>query len=171
MDWWLIVLRVVHLGSAMIWFGGVIIGSFFLFPAARAMGPAGQPFMDQLMNRRWMGVFFPIVAALTVLSGAALYWRDSNGLQLAWITSPSGLAFTIGGLAAIAAFVSEPLLVGPSVAETTAVRNELTATGGVPSEVQRQRLERADRRMRLANRIGLPLILIAGLTMAIGRYL
>ena len=57
------------------------------------------------------------------------------------------------------------------VGSASAVRNELTATGGVPSEEQRQRVERTDRRMRLANRIGLPLILFAGLTMAIGRYL
>jgi hypothetical protein len=55
------------------------------------------------MNRRRMGVFFPIVAALTILSGTALYWRNSNGLDSAWITSPPGLAFTIGGLAAIVA--------------------------------------------------------------------
>ena len=44
------------------------------------------------------------------------------------------------------------------------------ATGDEPSERQRERLERADRRMRLAMRLDLPLLLLAGLTMAIGRY-
>lgn len=29
MDWWLILLRIVHIVSAMIWFGGAIIASFF----------------------------------------------------------------------------------------------------------------------------------------------
>jgi uncharacterized membrane protein len=96
MDWWLIGLRIVHIGSAMIWFGGAIIGGVFLSPTADALGKAGAPFMDHLMKRRRMGVFFPIVAALTILSGAGLYWRASGGLQTAWITSPSGLAFTIG---------------------------------------------------------------------------
>ncbi|MDX6562638.1 MAG: hypothetical protein QOD65_2452 [Gaiellales bacterium] len=171
MDWSLIVLRVVHIGSAMAWFGGAIVGSFFLFPTARALGPAGQPFMDHLTKRRRMGIFFPIVAALTILAGAALYWRDSNGLESAWISSPSGLAFTIGGLAAIVAFVGGLILIGPSVAEQTAVQNELAAGDRVPSEAQRARLERADQRMQLANRIDLPLILLAGLTMAVGRYL
>jgi hypothetical protein len=51
------------------------------------------------------------------------------------------------------------------------VRNELAAGGGTTTEAQRERLERADRRMQLANRIDLQLILLAGLTMAIGRYL
>lgn len=171
MDWLLLGLRVVHVGSAMVWFGGAIIGGFFLGPTAEALGKAGQPFMDHLVNRRRMGMFFPIVAALTVLSGAALYWRDSGGLQAAWIGSPSGLTFTIGGVAAIASFVGGLALVGPSVAVQTAVQNELAASNGVPTESQRERLERADRLMRLATRVDLPLILIAGLTMAVGRYL
>jgi len=171
MDWWLIILRVVHVGGAMAWFGGALVGGFFLMPAAKALGPASQQFMDHLMRRRRMGVYFPIVAALTIFSGAALYWRVSNGLASAWISSPTGLAYTIGGLAAIVAFVGGMILIGPGAAEQTAVRNELAASGGTPSDAQRGRLERADRRMQLASRIDLPLLLLAGLTMAVGRYL
>jgi uncharacterized membrane protein len=171
MDWWLILTRVVHIGSAMSWFGGSIIGAFFLQPTAAALGQAGQPFMDHLMRRRRMGIFFPIVAALTVLSGAALYWHDSGGLQATWISSPTGLAFTIGGLAAIAAFFGGFILVGPSIAAQTAVQSELARGDGVPTEAQRQRLEQAGRRLQLATRIDWPLLLLAGLTMAVARYL
>ena len=171
MEWWLIIFRVVHVGSAMIWFGGAIIGAFFLAPTAAALGKAGQPFMDHLMRRRGLGVLFPIVGALTVLAGAALYWRDSDGLQSAWVTSPTGLAFTIGGIAAIVSFALGFVLVAPSVALQTAVGNELAASGGEPNAGQRARLERADRLMRLATRVDLPLLLIAGLTMATARYL
>jgi hypothetical protein len=60
---------------------------------------------------------------------------------------------------------------GPSIAAQTAVQQELASGDGVPTEVQRRRLEWADRRMRLANRVDLPLLLLAGLTMAVGRYL
>jgi hypothetical protein len=171
MDWWLIALRILHVGSPMAWFGGAIVGGFFLFPAAKSLGPAGQPFMDQLMKRRRMGVYFPIVAGLAILSGAALYWRDSNGFSSAWVSSTSGLTFAIGGIAAIVAFVGGMILIGPSAADQGAVQRELAASGGEPTDAQRQRLDRADRRMQLANRIDLPLILFAGLTMAIGRYL
>jgi uncharacterized membrane protein len=171
MDWTLILFRVVHIGAAMMWFGGAIIGSFFLAPTASALGKSGQPFMDHLMNRRRMGVFFPIVAALTILAGAGLYWHDSGGLQADWITSPTGIAYTIGGLAAIISFVGGLVLIGPSIAMQTAVQNELAAGDGLPTEAQRQRLERADRLMELANRIDLPLIVLAALTMAVGRYL
>jgi len=34
MDAWLILLRIVHVGSAMIWFGGAILAGFFLQPTA-----------------------------------------------------------------------------------------------------------------------------------------
>jgi hypothetical protein len=171
MDWWLIVLRLVHVGSAMAWFGGAVVGSFFLQPTAKALGPAAQPFMDALMHHRRMGIFFPIVAGLTIVSGAALYWRDSNGLQTSWITSPTGLTFTVGGLAALAAFFGGLVLIGPSIAQQTAVLAELAAADGVPTDDQRRRLATAEWRMQLANRIDGPLILLAGMTMAIGRYL
>jgi uncharacterized membrane protein len=171
MDWWLIGLRIVHVGSAMIWFGGAIIGGFFLNPTSTALGDSAQPFMDHLMRRRRMGIVFPVVAALAVLAGALLYWRDSGGLQWAWISSPSGLGFTIGGAAAIASFVLGLILVAPGVSEQTAVRNELAASGGAPTQAERERLRRADGLLRLAGRIDLPLILVAGLTMATARYL
>jgi len=171
MDAWLILLRIIHVGSAMIWFGGGILASFFLQPTAEALGKSGQPFMDHLVNRRRMGLFFPIVAGLTILSGAALYWRDSAGLSITWITSPTGLGFTIGAIAAILAFVLGFILIGPSIAEQTAVQNELARGDREPTDAQRGRLERAARRMQLANRIDLPLLLVAGLSMAVARYL
>lgn len=171
MDFVLIAMRIIHVGAAMIWFGGAIVSSFFLQPTVVALGAAGQPFMEHLMNRRKLGIFFPIVATLTVLSGAVLYWRDSDGLQLTWITSATGMAFTVGGLAAIAAFVGGAVLIGPGIAKQTAVKTELAAGDGVPTAEQRARLDRADGRLKLAGRIDMPLLLLAGLTMAVARYL
>ena len=81
-------------------------------------------------------------------------------MQAAWITSPTGLAFTIGGLAALVAFVGGLVLIGPSIAEQAAVQAELANGDGVPTADQ-----------RLSSRLDLPLLLVAGLTMAVGRYL
>jgi hypothetical protein len=171
MDPVLILFRIVHVGAAMTWFGGAIVSGFFLQPTVDALGVAGQPFMEHLMKRRRMGIMFPIVAALTILAGAGLYWHDSSGLQLDWMTSPSGLAFGIGGLAAFVAFIGGGVLIGPAIAEQTTVRGELARTGADPTPEQRARLDRADGKLKLASRIDLPLLLFAGLTMAVGRYL
>ncbi len=167
----MIFLRIVHIGSATAWFGGAIVGSFFLAPTAKALGREGAAFMNHLTTRRRMGVFFPIVAVLTVLSGAALYWRDSNGFQLDWITSPTGLGFSLGAIAGITSLVLGFILVGPSIAAQTRVQKELAASGAPATEAQAEVLAQADRKMQLANRVDFPLILLAGLMMAIARYL
>jgi hypothetical protein len=67
--------------------------------------------------------------------------------------------------------VTGAILIGPGIAEQTAVRGELAAGDGVPTAGQRERLDRADGRLKLANRIDLPLLILAGLTMAVARYL
>ena len=171
MDVLLILFRIIHVGSAMIWFGGAIVSSFFVQPTVAALGVQAQPFMEHLMVRRKMGIMFPVVAGLTILSGAVLYWRDSNGLQGAWIGSPTGLGFTIGGIAAIVAFVLGGILIGPGVAEQTAVGRELATSNAEPTAEQKARLARAEGKLKLAGRIDMPLLLLAGLTMAVARYL
>jgi hypothetical protein len=171
MDLLVILFRIIHVGAAMIWFGGAILSGFFLQPTVEALGVRAQPFMEHLMVRRRMGVMFPVVAGLTILSGAVLYWRDSNGLQGEWIASPTGLAFTIGGLAAIVAFVLGGILIGPGIAEQTAVRGELASSNAEPTAEQSARLARAEDKLKMAGRIDMPLLLLAGLTMAVARYL
>ena len=81
------------------------------------------------------------------------------------------LAFTMGGLAAITAFVGGLVLIGPGSAEQNAVHAELAVGDGVPTENQRRRLARAEGRHRHASRVDMPLPLLAGLTMAVARYL
>ena len=171
MDALLIVLRVVHVGAAMAWFGGAIVGGFFLLPdraGARSGGPAVHGAPDEAPPD---GRLLPDrCGADDPRRGRAVLARlERAGLGLDLVAV--GLAFTIGGVAAIVAFVGGMVLIGPSTAEQTAVQKELAASGGAPTRRTTRRLARADRRMRLANRIDLPLILLAGLTMAVGRYL
>ena len=74
-------------------------------------------------------------------------------------------------VAAIVSFVGGLVLVGPSVAMQTRVEAELADGDGVPNDDLRRRLAQADRVVQVANRFDLPLTLLAGLTIAVGRYL
>jgi len=47
----------------------------------------------------------------------------------------------------------------------------LASGNGVPTAAHRERLDRADGRLKLESRIDLPLLIVAGLTMAVARYL
>jgi hypothetical protein len=55
-------------------------------------------------------------------------------------TAYSELAFTLGGLAAIAAFMSGMVLIVPAVSVQTAVGTELAATDADPTPAQQERL-------------------------------
>jgi len=100
-----IALRIVHILAGVAWVG--IVGFFivFLVPTATALGGQAAPVMVHLNKKLHLNVVIPIVAILNISAGLILYWRASRGLELDWISSPSGLGFTVGSLLAITAFV------------------------------------------------------------------
>ncbi|MGH8622284.1 MAG: hypothetical protein ACRET3_09115, partial [Burkholderiales bacterium] len=85
----MIALRLVHVVLGMFWAGTLIFVATFLNPAVRAAGPEGAPVMQRLQERGLLSVM-PVVAALTILSGLALYWRLSGGLEPVWVRSRMG---------------------------------------------------------------------------------
>ena len=42
------------------------------------------------MSRRKLGIYFPIVALLTIVAGAALYWRASRWSEIATLLVRNG---------------------------------------------------------------------------------
>jgi putative copper export protein len=72
-----ILLRLVHVVSAILWFGGLTMLVMFVVPAIDASGPVGQQFMQQLMRHTKVAVYMPVLGVLTVLSGLSLYWRNA----------------------------------------------------------------------------------------------
>lgn len=69
----------------------------WLSPRERAVhAPPGRQAEDRGADRRRFDV--------GVVAGALLYFRDSSGLDLSWITRPTGVVFTLGGIAGLAAW-------------------------------------------------------------------
>ena len=162
-DWSLIALRIVHVGAAMVWFGGAIIGGFFLAPdgeGARSVraavhgSPHEAPSHGDLLPDR-VGADDPRRRGALLAGLERARCRPGSRRPPGWPTRSAGSRRSWS-------FVGGIILVGPSIAEQTAVQNELAAGDGVPTATQRARLERADRRMQLANRFDLPLLLLAG---------
>jgi hypothetical protein len=54
-----------------------------------------------------------VAATVAIGAGAALYWIDSSGLRVDWITTSTGLGFSAGGLAALAAYAIALLVLKP----------------------------------------------------------
>jgi hypothetical protein len=169
MDILMIVLRLFHIISGVFWAGTAFFFVSFLQPVVRASGPEGGKVMQQLALSRFTTT---IVAAgtLTVLSGLLMYWRDS-GFQLAWILSPTGIAFTIGGLAGLSGLGVAFSVSRPAIMRVAALAKEMMAAGGPPTPAQMGEIQALQARITQGGRWLAALLGIAVTAMAVARYL
>ncbi len=170
MDIGMIVLRLIHIFSGVFWVGSLLVVTGFLQPAAASAGAEGGRFMQRLFNQTRFGPVQGIAGALTVLSGLLMYLRDSAGLQLAWITSPSGLVLTIGALAGILAGVVGAALAGPAGTRLAALARELQASGTPPTAAQATQMQALQKRVNQVTLWATVLVVLALAAMATARY-
>lgn len=171
MDWYVIVLRVIHIGAGVFWVGAAFVLFLFIQPSARAMGPTGQAFMGHLTTKKKLPLAVLLSGAVTVLAGLLLYWRASGGLDSAWISTSPGISFTVGGIAAIVTLALGLAITKPSIDRMGALGQEIASSGGPPTPEQAAELQRLQARTVLVGRVSLVLLAVAVVTMAIGRYL
>ena len=170
MNWYMLVLRVVHVGFGVFWVGTLFFLVFFLEPTVREAGPDAAKVMQGLVRRRLMNVV-PIAAALTVLSGILLIERVSGGFQSEWLRSSTGMALSIGGGAAIVAFGLGMLGMRPAQMRSMRLA---AAMPGMTDPAERDRTSREIQalrtRARTAGRWIALFLMIAVVAMASGRY-
>jgi len=121
----MIALRSVHIVLGVFWVGAVLFINTLLAPSLKAAGPAGGRVMQELRQRRYQDVL-TVVASLAILSGLGLLWLDSGGLQRVWLGAPIGIAFCVGGVAGILAFLVGIIVIRPRVIRIDELERELT---------------------------------------------
>lgn len=165
-----VVLRLIHVLGGAVWLGAAVTMFLFLQPTARATAPEGQRFMLYLLrNRRFSEVVLG-AAILTGIAGAILFWRDTNGFQLALMTHPAILGFTVGGIAGGLALVLFLLVGYPAGRRLITVGGQLEAERRGPSDNEQRVIATAQRTL---NRVGiavLGLLVVAAAAMATARY-
>lgn len=171
MDPVLIALRLAHVVAGASWVGGAFLMILIVTRTARLSGAQGEEFFGRLMTVGRGARYFELIAVTTVIAGLLLYVRASQGLQLAWITSPTGIGFTVGALAAIVSLTWGGTMVGPTTKRLQAIGSEISAAGGVPTDAQLATVERLRARLELFGKADLVLLAIAVVMMAIARYL
>jgi len=166
-----LVLRLLHILAGSFWVGVALLMAGFLIPTVRETGPAGGRFMEHLMRRRRLAVFLGIAMLLTVLSGFAMYGRLVAATHGAWAGTPPGIAYGVGGLAAVLGAVLGMGITGSAGRRMATIIQSLPAAGAAASAEQQVEIERLRERMLLGARITAGLLLIAASAMAIARYL
>ena len=167
---YVIVLRLLHIVAGVFWVGGAWMVVGFLEPTASASAPEGPKFLQKLFQSRFPAVM-SAAGGTNILAGLLLYWKDSGGLRLDWITTRAGLGFTVGAVAAIAAFAVGFGVSNPAADKMAAIGKEIQAAGKPPTPEQAAQLGRLAKTTSNGAKWVAGLLALALVAMAVARYL
>jgi hypothetical protein len=170
-DLLVIVLRLIHVVAGALWVGMAAFTTYYLQPALQEAGPDGGKVMAAIQRRGIMTVM-PILAVATLLSGLWLYLRAAGGQHAAFAQSGPGMAFGIGGLAAIAGWLTGMFAMRPAMMKAVALAQSL-GPAATPEERQRvgPQAEQLRRRATVAGKAMTHLLFLAIAAMAVARYI
>ena len=160
-------LRIVHIGAGIFWGGGALMMNFFFGPTVKATNQVGQQFAGHLMLKTKFVTVMTIMAILTVLAGASLYWLDSGGFTSAWIKSNTGIGFAIGGLFGFVAFIAG-VIFGQLNKKLAILGSQVQ---GKPMPEQMTEIQSLQKRIAAATKFHVSSIILAILLMSASRYL
>ncbi len=168
MDILTILFRILHIFAAVFWVGAAWLVTFFVAPAAAALGPDGGKFMGALTQRK-MPIYISIAAVVTLLAGFALYYTRIIALGLSSTTA--GMVFGLGGLVGLIAGGVGGGIVGPTTTKMAALGAEIARGGKPPTQEQAAQLAALQKRLASASLWNAILVTLALLAMATARYL
>jgi uncharacterized membrane protein len=160
MDVYLVVVRLIHIVSAFLWFGTGFYSSVFLFPALVDLGDSGAQFVKALAKKRLFAIVFPASAGLTVLAGILLYLKPG---EQGIFSSAGWASISIGALAGLVAIVHGGAILGRMTGQ---YMQKAMSGSAQPGELAKL----AEGISQHAN-ISLILIIIAMLGMELARYI
>ena len=167
----ILVLRIVHVLGAIFWLGSGLFTTFFLVPALGRLGPAAAgPVMGALQQRRLFTVL-PVIALLTILSGARLLHIVSGGFTPAYFDSRTGQALLWSGVAAVSGFLLSMLVARPAALRAGQLGASIAALPQAERAARSAEVERLRRRGGIASTITMVLLTGAAVGMAVARYL
>jgi uncharacterized membrane protein len=167
----MVVLRIVHIVTGVIWVGSLFVVVVFVQPSAGALGAAGAPFMSELRRRRFVDVVF-VDALFTIAAGSFLYWHDWHTYASFgdWLGSGFGATLTAGALLATSAILVAALVTRPTIVRLVALGKQVAGSGGPPALVPADRIGALQRRLVVAERVSFGLAVLAVAAMASARY-
>ena len=166
----LLVLRLIHILSAILWVGSGLFTSFFLVPAL-AGSPAAMGQVMAGLTRRRLFLILQIAAALTILSGLRLLAIDSAGFSGSYFATGTGRTFAISGGFAIVAALFNFGVARPTMLRAGAVAASLAASADAGEKARlTQELDRLRKRGTIAATLAVSFGILAASGMAVARY-
>lgn len=169
---YIVVFRIVHILSAIAWAGSVFLFVTFVQPSVEAIGPAGAPFVGELLGKRRLVDVVISLGSATVIGGLFLYWHDWHlyGSFGDWIATRFGTTLTVGAVSALAALSTGIFGVRPNVKRALALGRRAAEAGGPTPEMAAE-MGTIQARLKILARMSLGFIALAALAMSTARYL
>jgi len=165
----IIVLRVIHIFSAVFWVGFGLININFLQPTVKALGPDGQKFMQHLTQKTKLLNSVYTAATLTILSGSVLYYIVT-GFSFDFIASGYGIVLSIASISGIIGWFIAVFIVRSIFGEMKVVGGQIQASGNPPTPEQAGQMHALAGRLGVVGKVAITFMLIALLGMSIARY-
>jgi len=167
----LVILRIAHVIAGAFWLGAVLFVAGFLLPAARTAGPAGGQVMNQIVQVRRLPLYMHIAVITCLVSGGVLLWWASGGFNVGWLSSRTGIVWSIGGLLAVAVALLGEFVNAPTARRFAELAAGVQAQSGPPSDTVLAEMKRLQTRLLHATQLAAVLLLLSAAAMAAARYL
>ena len=167
MNYYLLVLRILHIGAGVVWVGNTLLLVMIIFPALKETGGSGQKFIDYLITKKRFGTESAGAGGMAGIAGLLLYWHDSQGLTSAWMQGNAGIGFAVGGVFGLIAFIFG-VLTDRRLKAMAELREQF---GDTPSEEQTSQLEALQKQQTTYLFICAGTLTLSLWTMAVARYL
>ncbi|RME11093.1 MAG: hypothetical protein D6802_07655 [Ardenticatenia bacterium] len=159
----MVLLRLIHILSAIFWMGSTLFIGLILEPAVAAAGPEGSKFMQKLAAGP-LSRMMSITGMLTILSGLGMYISFSGGFDPTVMFS-TRLPLTLGALAGLGALLVGMVVQAPATKQLNALGEQIASQGGTPTPEQMAQIAALQRRLRHGGRLDVILMLLAVLGM------
>jgi hypothetical protein len=168
----MIVLRLLHIVSGVLWVGSAFLFVGFIGPSASEVGPSAGPLLHAVVKKRKVSKVIFGLSLVTVVAGWIMWFRDVNqfGSLGDWLGSSFGVVITVGAVLATIASVEGFIGVGRNVERLVDLGDEVAASGGPPSGEQQSQIRRLGSDIEKWGKIDLVLLLLAVAAMATARY-
>ena len=170
-DWYIVLFRIIHIASAILWFGAAVFYSAFVGPTLQSAGAEGGRLFNHLVRQQKAVIFFVVVSTSTVVAGAFLYWRDSGGLDADFMQTGFGTGLTVGAVAGLLSWFLVLLVLAPTSYRLAALGEQISALERPPSQEQMASLRALQSRLNGFSIVNIASLGIATVAMATARYL
>jgi uncharacterized membrane protein len=167
----IILIRVIHILSAIFWVGTLLFTTFYLFPTLASVGASADTVMAGLQKRGMLRAI-PGSGVVAILSGATLLWLTSGGSMSAYARTPVGRTFMNSGGIAILAFLIGIIVARPAGMKIIQVSKELNAAPPGPArDALEAQVASLRKRLSTTTIIVSLLVMLAAAGMAVARYM